>query len=236
MRARFLSRRENKQRKRERRKRKQFRNHLLSAPCFFLIYLYMENRTPPSGFSHCNKTGVQKVFFKVSRKEYSPRISFEWKGTKRETNCRINKHAACPRAILDESNRERRPPTIPSREIIPTSLLWLQIIMGGGSGAYFTTQVRLIVLPLFTNRSGAPMMMVIGSETKFFLFFYFFQEQNIKVIPENQKTICNINIVFYFWLSVVIIFYNFDQEFLYTCTYIFLLIYIIIFNLCNLCM
>lgn len=62
MRARFLSRRENKQRKRERRKRKQFRNHLLSAPCFFLIYLYMENRTPPSGFSHCNKTGGQKVF------------------------------------------------------------------------------------------------------------------------------------------------------------------------------
>lgn len=57
--------------------------------------------------------------------------------------------------------------------------------MGGGSGAYFTTQVRLIVLPLFTNRSGAPMMMVIGSETKFFLFFYFFQEQNIKVIRKQ---------------------------------------------------
>lgn len=183
MRARFLSRRENKQRKRERRKRKQFRNHLLSAPCFFLIYLYMENRTPPSGFSHCNKNRSTKGILASRFREKN--ISFERKGTKRETNCRINKHAACPRAILDESNRERRPPTIPSREIIPTSLLWLQIIMGGGSGAYFTTQVRLIVLPLFTNRSGAPMMMVIGSETKFFLFFYFFQEQNIKVIRKQ---------------------------------------------------
>lgn len=185
MRARFLSRRENKQRKRER-EEKENNFAIISSPrpvSFSFIYTWKTEHH--SGFSHCNKTGVQKVFFKVSRKEYSPRISFERKGTKRETNCRINKHAACPRAILDESNRERRPPTIPSREIIPTSLLWLQIIMGGGSGAYFTTQVRLIVLPLFTNRSGAPMMMVIGSETKFFLFFYFFQEQNIKVIRKQ---------------------------------------------------
>lgn len=233
MRARFLSRRENKQRKRER-EEKENNFAIISSPrpvSFSFIYTWKTEHHPADS----------RIVIKQEYKRYSSRfreknISFKRKGTKRETNCRINKHAACPRAILDESNRERRPPTIPSREIIPTSLLWLQIIMGGGSGAYFTTQVRLIVLPLFTNRSGAPMMMVIGSETKFFLFFYFFQEQNIKVILENQKTTCNINIVFYFWLSVVIIFYNFDQEFLYTCTYIFLLIYIIIFNLCNLCM
>lgn len=186
MRARFLSRRENKQRKRER-EEKENNFAIISSPrlvSFSFIYTWKTEHHPADS-RIVIKTGVQKVFFKVSRKEYSPRISFERKGTKRETNCRINKHAACPRAILDESNRERRPPTIPSREIIPTSLLWLQIIMGGGSGAYFTTQVRLIVLPLFTNRSGAPMMMVIGSETKFFLFFYFFQEQNIKVIRKQ---------------------------------------------------
>lgn len=183
MRARFLSRRENKQRKRER-EEKENNFAIISSPrpvSFSFIYTWKTEHHPADS----------RIVIKQEYKRYSSRfreknISFERKGTKRETNCRINKHAACPRAILDESNRERRPPTIPSREIIPTSLLWLQIIMGGGSGAYFTTQVRLIVLPLFTNRSGAPMMMVIGSETKFFLFFYFFQEQNIKVIRKQH--------------------------------------------------
>lgn len=47
-----------------------------------------------------------------------------------------------------------------------TTLLWRQIIVGGGSGTFFTRQVRLMVLPLFTNRSGAPTIMVTGSENK----------------------------------------------------------------------
>ena len=88
--------------------------------------------------------------------------------------------------------------------------------MGGGSGVYFTTQVRLIVLPLFTNRSGAPMMMVIGSETKFFLFFFLFflaRRTKYKNSSRIRIKIDNINILLL--TSVVIIFYNFDQEFLY---------------------
>lgn len=49
---------------------------------------------------------------------------------------------------------------------IHTSVLWLQAIFGGGSGAFLTRQVRLMVLPLLTKRSGAPTIMVSGSATE----------------------------------------------------------------------
>lgn len=99
---------------------------IISSPrpvSFSFIYTWKTEHHPADSRIVIKQEYKRYSRIKVSRKEYSPRISFERKGTKRETNCRINKHAACPRAILDESNRERRPPTIPSREIIPTSLL-----------------------------------------------------------------------------------------------------------------
>lgn len=47
-----------------------------------------------------------------------------------------------------------------------TSLLWLQSMAGGGSGANLTRHVKLIVLPLLMNRSEPPRISVIGSETR----------------------------------------------------------------------
>jgi hypothetical protein len=47
-----------------------------------------------------------------------------------------------------------------------TSLLWLQSIIGGGSGANFTRHVKFIVLPLLMKRSEPPRISVMGSETK----------------------------------------------------------------------
>lgn len=47
-----------------------------------------------------------------------------------------------------------------------TSLLCDQVMVGGGSGANLTTQVRLIVEPLLMNRSGPPWISVIGSEKR----------------------------------------------------------------------
>lgn len=46
-----------------------------------------------------------------------------------------------------------------------TSLLWLQSMMGGGSGANFTRHVKFIVLPLLMNRSEPPRISVMGSTT-----------------------------------------------------------------------
>lgn len=39
-------------------------------------------------------------------------------------------------------------------------------MLGGGSGAYCTTQVRLMVDPMLMNNSGLPNIFVIGSEIK----------------------------------------------------------------------
>lgn len=47
-----------------------------------------------------------------------------------------------------------------------TSVFRLQVIFGGGSGAYLTRHVRFIVLPLLTKRSGAPTIIVSGSGKK----------------------------------------------------------------------
>jgi len=45
-----------------------------------------------------------------------------------------------------------------------TSRLWDQMTVGGGSGANFTMQVRLMVDPRLMCSSGPPMMSVTGSE------------------------------------------------------------------------
>lgn len=51
-------------------------------------------------------------------------------------------------------------------ELLLTSLLWDQMIAGGGSGAYRTIQVRFIVDPLLINRSAPPTISVTGSVEK----------------------------------------------------------------------
>lgn len=223
MRARSLSQTKNKQRKREREKKKKTISQSsprTSPRPFSFIYTW---NPPSSGFLAlvCNKTretkGILASRFREKECALSP-LSERERSEKRTAGLINTRPAHVPASTNRiESVAETPPTTIPSRgNYIPTSLLWLQIIMGGGSGAYFTTQVRLIVLPLFTNRSGAPMMMVIGSETKFFLFFFLFflaRRTKYKNSSRIRIKIDNINILLL--TSVVIIFYNFDQEFLY---------------------
>lgn len=54
-----------------------------------------------------------------------------------------------------------------------TWALWAHNILGGGSGAKRTKQVKFIVEPMFINKSGPPRISVIGSGTKRHFINYF---------------------------------------------------------------
>lgn len=132
-------------------------------------------------------------------------LSFERKGTKRETNCRINKHAPCPRASLDESNRERRGDPPPPPFLLEGIIYQPRCCDSRSSWAVVpgrTSPRRLGWSCYPCSRTDRALLWWWWSVLKrsfFSFFFYFFwrEEQNIKIARGSELRL--IISIFYFW-------------------------------------